>query len=101
LTQSSLAHLLLTGATPFLPPYLIHQIQHHPHQITSILTPHHINQPKTNFQNNLNSYFNTPHLDKLIKHIHIILAHLSQLHHLIIHSPIDTIIHPAAPTDHF
>ena len=41
------------------------------------------------------------HVDKLMKHIDIVLADLSELDHLIIDSAIDTIIHAGARTDHF
>ena len=34
---------------------------------------------KTNLENNLNCYFDTAHVDKLMKHIDIILADLSEL----------------------
>ena len=101
LTQSSLGHVLLTGATGFLGAYLIDEMQDDADQITCIVRGHDINQAKTNLENNLNCYFDTAHVDKLMKHIDIILADLSELDHLIIDSAIDTIIHAGARTDHF
>ena len=101
LAQSSLGHVLLTGATGFLGAYLIDEMQDNADQITCIVRGHDINQAKTNLENNLNCYFDMAHVDKLMKHIDIVLADLSELDHLIIDSAIDTIIHAGARTDHF
>ena len=101
LAQSSLGHVLLTGATGFLGAYLIDEMQDNADQITCIVRGHDINQAKNNLENNLNCYFDMAHVDKLMKHIDIVLADLSELDHLIIDSAIDTIIHAGARTDHF
>ncbi|MDU2885637.1 MAG: SDR family oxidoreductase, partial [Staphylococcus epidermidis] len=101
LTQSSLGHVLLTGATGFLGAYLIDEMQDDADQITCIVRGHDINRAKNNLENNINCYFDMAHVDKLMKHIDIVLADLSELDHLIIDSAIDTIIHAGARTDHF
>ncbi len=89
---------MLTGATGFLGAYLIDEMQDNADQITCIVRGHDINQAKTNLENNLNCYFDMSHVDKLMKHIDIVLADLSELDHLIIDSAIDTIIHAGART---
>ncbi|MDU1550559.1 MAG: SDR family oxidoreductase, partial [Staphylococcus epidermidis] len=101
LAQSSLGHVLLTGATGFLGAYLIDEMQDNADQITCIVRGHDINRAKNNLENNINCYFDMAHVDKLMKHIDIVLADLSELDHLIIDSAIDTIIHAGARTDHF
>ena len=70
---------MLTGATGFLGAYLIDEMQDNADQITCIVRGHDINQAKNNLENNLNCYFDMAHVDKLMKHIDIVLADLSEL----------------------